>query len=75
LLLYKGQKKPEEVFNPQETDEVARATLGYGVAQWYEHHNQPEKAHALLQDIIQGKQWAAFGYLAAEADLARAAAR
>ena len=75
LRLYKGQKKPEEIFHPQETDEVARATLGYGVAQWYEQHNQSEKARALLQDIIQGKQWAAFGYLAAEADLARAAVR
>jgi len=72
LLLYQGQKKPEEVFNPQETDEVARATLGYGVAQWYEHHHQPEKARALLREIVQGKLWAAFGFLAAEADLARA---
>jgi len=75
LLLYKGKKKVEEVFSPQETDEVARATLGYGVAQWYGLHGQEEKARALLQDIIQGKQWAAFGYLAAEADLARAAVR
>lgn len=72
LLLYKGQKKPEEVFNPQEADEVARATLGYGVAEWYRLHGQEEKARARLEEIVAGKQWAPFGVLAAEAELARA---
>jgi tetratricopeptide (TPR) repeat protein len=71
LLLFKGQKKPEEVFNPRETDEVARATTGYGVAGWHLVNGRQQEADAHFRQILEGKQWAAFGYLAAEAELAR----
>lgn len=72
LLLYQGQRTPEALL-AGEQDDVTHATLAYGVAQWYRHHGQEAKARALLEEIVQGKQWAPFGYLAAEAELARAA--
>jgi len=75
LLLYKGRKTPGEVFDPAEKDEVARATLGYGVASWHLLNGERKRADALFRQILEGKQWAAFGYLAAEAELARAGAR
>ncbi|MBI4466646.1 MAG: tetratricopeptide repeat protein [Acidobacteria bacterium] len=71
LLLYKGLKTPESLLDAPDQDDVTRATLAYGVGNWYLHKGKPEKARATFQKTLEGKQWAAFGYLAAEADLAR----
>ena len=44
----------------------------YGVANWYLYDRQPREAERLFRRVLAGGQWAAFGYIAAEADLARA---
>ena len=36
---------------------------------------EEERALDLMREIVRGRQWPAFGHLAAEADLAREAAR
>ena len=49
------------------------ATTGYGVAAWYRLTGETDRADDLLHEIVGRSQWPAFGHLAAEADLARAA--
>ena len=71
LLLYKGQKKAEEVLDPTTEDPVQLATQGYGVGNWYLYGGQPRKAHEIFDKVVAGSGWAAFGYIAAEAELAR----
>jgi tetratricopeptide (TPR) repeat protein len=70
LLMYKGFEKPEELLGPRE-DGVELATYGYGVGNWYLYNGDRERAKAVFEKVIQGPQWAAFGFIAAEAELAR----
>ena len=63
LLMYRGEIAPEEM----EKD----ATTQYGVGNWYLYNGEPERARPVFERIVSGKEWSAFGYIAAEADLHR----
>jgi len=71
LLMYKGEKSPEEVLGAVSGDGVTRGTLGYGVANWYLVNGHEAEALKILERVVAGPQWAAFGFIAAEAELAR----
>lgn len=48
------------------------ATLGYGLGNWELYNGNTEGAREIFQGIMEARnQWAAFGYIAAEAELAR----
>jgi len=72
LLMYKGERMPEALADRAFGDEgVAMATLGYGVANWYLYNDRTAEGRERLRRIVAGEAWAAFGHIAAEADLAR----
>lgn len=71
LLMYKGLRTPESVLDPKGADDLTIATQGYGIGNWYLYNKQTEKANEIFNRVLAGKQWAAFGYLAAEAEIAR----
>jgi len=71
LLMYKGQVEPDTLLNPEGTDGVQLATQGYGVANWYLYTGDTTRAEQIFQQILDGGSWGAFGYIAAEAELAR----
>jgi len=71
LLMYKGLRKPEEVLDNDEQDPLQIATQGYGVGNFYLVNGDTERAKAIFKRVVAGSQWAAFGFIAAEADLAR----
>jgi hypothetical protein len=70
LLMYKGEKTAESLLSGSGLD---GATKGYGVANWHIYNGRREEARKILTDIVEtnAAQWAAFGYVAAEAELAR----
>jgi tetratricopeptide (TPR) repeat protein len=70
LLMYKGLRAPEDLLKPG-GDPVSAATLAYGVANWYFYNGRKDEAKALFQRIITGPNWMPFGFIAAEAELAR----
>ena len=70
LLMYKGRKTPEELLGPKD-DPVDLATYGYGVGNWYLYTGREDRAREVFQRVVAGPQWNAFGYIAAEVDLAR----
>ena len=72
LLMYKGELKPEELLSVETDDAVQLATYGYGVANWYLYNGQREKAFDLFRRIVAGRNPAAFGFIAAEIELAKA---
>lgn len=70
VMMYAGDISPEELMreDPATTDGTS---ILYGVGNWYLYNGQPEKARPIFERIVSGNQWAAFGYIAAEAELAR----
>ena len=71
LLMYKGLVSPDELLAPEGASSLELATQGYGVANWYWVNGDEERAISILEQILDGDYWAAFGYIAAEADLER----
>jgi tetratricopeptide (TPR) repeat protein len=70
LLMYKGLVTPEALMGPED-DAIQSATLGYGVGNWHLYSGRANEANAMFDQILDGTGWAAFGYLAAEAEVAR----
>ena len=72
LLMYKAAD-PGGLLQTVKQGGLDGATIGYGVANWYQYNGLVDRARAILKDIVEGSptQWASFGYIAAEADLAR----
>ena len=71
LLMYKGDYSPDDLLRAG-GDSLARATYGYAVGSWHLVNGRPAEARAAFEQVLAGEQWAAFGFIAAEAELARA---
>jgi len=74
LRMYKGEFTAESLLVPGAGAGLDAVTTRYGVAAWHTANGRKDQALALLREIVDGypQQWPAFGYIAAEADLARA---
>jgi tetratricopeptide (TPR) repeat protein len=70
LLMYKGLIPPDSLMSADEVDPVQVATYGYGLANWYLYNGDRYNAETLFRRVLQGRNWAAFGFIAAEAELA-----
>lgn len=71
LALYRGEIGPEQVMTPADTSDVNVATLGYGIGNWYLLRGDRAKAREWFERAIASGGWPAFGFIAAEAELAR----
>jgi len=69
-MMYKGAKTPDALLAPGK-DPVSAATLAYGVANWPLYNGRKDEAKALFRKIITSPNWMPFGFIAAEAELAR----
>jgi tetratricopeptide (TPR) repeat protein len=72
LRMFKGELPADSVFAGASTGEmsVTDATAAYGVASWHALNGRPAEAERLYRRLIAGGQWGAFGYIAAEVELA-----
>ncbi len=74
LNLYKGRLPVDSVLSVSESHEdaaLAMATQGYGVGNWYLYHGDTSQAVDIFKRVVEGNLFSAFGFIAAEADLAR----
>ena len=73
LRLYRGEVKAETLASGlgEKAETLGNASLGYGLGNWYLYNGEKDKAETIFRKITAGKQWASFGYIAAEAELAR----
>jgi hypothetical protein len=72
--MYKGLLPIDSVLtvsSSNEDVELALATQGYGVGNWYLCNGDSIKAREIFQKVVAGKHFSAFGFIASEADLAR----
>jgi tetratricopeptide (TPR) repeat protein len=72
-LMYKGEMPIDSVLvvAPSGEMSVTDATAAYGVGNWYLYNGKRADAERIFRRIIAGGQWGAFGYIAAEVELAR----
>ena len=70
LLLYKGAIEVSELESQSTGDALYDSTRGYGIANYYLMEGDREKAQSIMENIVKGPMWPAFGHIAAEADLA-----
>lgn len=74
LMLYKGATDASTLLAASRAESLDAVTIGYGVANWHLYNGRKEEARTILTEITdkyRSTQWAGFGYVAAEADLAR----
>jgi tetratricopeptide (TPR) repeat protein len=73
IRLYQGKIKAEDLLNEigPESNTLSNASLGYGLGNWFLYRGEKEKAARIFRQITSGNQWASFGYIAAEMELAR----
>lgn len=71
LLFYKGLKKEEELINVEKATDLEIATVGYGLGNWHLYNGNHARGEEYFRKIVAGKYWPAFGFIAAEAELAR----
>jgi len=73
IKLNKGLLKAGVLLKEIEGDAnaLSSASLGYGLGNYFYYNGDKEKAIAIFRKIVNGNQWASFGYIAAEAELHR----
>ncbi len=76
MMLYQGRVPLDSVQPPGGPTSLDDVTTAYGVGAWHLIEGRPQQAEAVFRRIVAARsQWPAFGYLAAEGELARGVAR
>jgi tetratricopeptide (TPR) repeat protein len=70
LLMYKGEL-PEADLTKTVDEGLDLVTTGYGVGNWHFYNGRRQQAREIWEKIVATDQKAAFGYIAAEAELRR----
>ena len=68
--LYRGERTADEIVKVAGTGSSAAAVL-YGVSAWHALNGRTPEARKLWRALVAGAEWAPFGTIAAEAELAR----
>jgi len=71
LSLYRGEVEPERVLTPADTSGIDRATLSYGIGNWYLVRGDTARAREWFERAVATTGWPAFGFIAAEMELKR----
>jgi hypothetical protein len=69
-LMFKGERAPESIL-PPDASPLDVATLGYGVGAHHWLNGRRADGVALWRRVVNTSYWAAFGFIAAEAELHR----
>lgn len=64
-LFYKGELSLEKLLSGAQ-DQNAGDAVKYAVGNWFFYNGERDKAREVFDDILGGKSWASFGYIAAE---------
>ena len=70
LLMFKGERSAADLLAAA-PEGASGSAVRYGVSAWYHGNGQVAEARKLWEKIVAGPDWPSFGYIAAEADLAR----
>ena len=75
LLMYKRELPVDSLLAASSSAALDDVTTAYGVGNWYLYSGDPARATEIFRRIVATGNWAAFGAIAAEAEVARRAGR
>ena len=70
LLMFRGERTAADLL-AKAPEGASGSAVRYGVSAWYHGNGQTAEARKLWDQILAGPDWPSFGYIAAEADVAR----
>ncbi len=70
-LFYKGLLTFDEINTPDQQGGPSDTALRYAIGNWIWYIGNPQKGQEVFKEILKGDDWASFGYIAAETDLAK----
>ena len=70
LLVFNGVFRAERLMESS-ADALQNTTLSYGIGNWHYMNGRDERAYDIWRQIYDSGNWPAFGFIAAEAELAR----
>jgi tetratricopeptide (TPR) repeat protein len=76
VKMYKGELTPDQVLQVDRSAsdyDLSLATQGYGVGNWYYYNGDTTTAFNIFRQVVSGKEFAAFGFIASESELYRKA--
>ena len=72
LLMFKGERRPDDMLESAfSADGPSNSAVAYGVGNWFLMNGNEERAFEVFNRILETSGWAGFGYIAAEAEVAR----
>jgi tetratricopeptide (TPR) repeat protein len=73
IRLYQGNLKATDLLKEisGEANSLSNASVGYGLGNWFLYNDRRKEGEDVFRQIVNGNQWASFGYIAAEAELSR----
>ena len=71
LRLYRGEIGPDEVITAADTADVQKATLAFGVGNWYVVRGDTARARTYFEASIRSGGWPGFGFILSEVELRR----
>ena len=71
VMMYKTNDESKLVEKTQNQETLSNATLGFALGTYYQLKGNKDKSKELFEKVVAGKQWSSFGYIAAEAELAK----
>ncbi|MDZ7808741.1 MAG: tetratricopeptide repeat protein [Gracilimonas sp.] len=70
LMVFKGVFTENQILEG-DNSELDNSTLGYGLGFWHDINGRHERANEIWQQVYDSDNWAAFGYIASEAEIAK----
>jgi tetratricopeptide (TPR) repeat protein len=72
LLMYGGEESVDDLLErARGAGALGLVTTGYGIGNWFLYNGERDRAVGVFREILSTGAWAGFGYIAAEADMAR----
>jgi len=71
LMMYKTGDESKLIEKTKNRETLSNATAGFGLGAYYLLNGNKQKAKELFEKVVAGNQWSSFGFIAAEAELAR----
>lgn len=70
VMVFKGEFDANQLLEASE-NALDDATLGYGIGNWHYVNGREERAFDIWENVYTKNEWAAFGYIASEAEIAK----